>query len=88
MVWAELKLEKVVDWMTLKAAPGMHIPTQRDIPWGVLKFPYRGLSIKRTQPEKQDPYVSSDSSPDSDSNRGSQPMKMSNNLAAIASRRL
>jgi hypothetical protein len=47
MVWAELKLEKVVDWTTLKAAPGIHIPTQRDIPRGVLKFPEGGLSIKR-----------------------------------------
>jgi hypothetical protein len=37
MVWVELKLGKVVDWMTLKAAPGIHIPTQRDIPQGVLK---------------------------------------------------
>jgi hypothetical protein len=26
MVWAELKLEKMVDWRTLKAAPGIHIP--------------------------------------------------------------
>jgi hypothetical protein len=67
MVWAELKLEKVVDWTTLKAAPGIHIPTQQDIPWGVLKFPEGGLSIKRTIPEKSDPYVSSDSSLDSDS---------------------
>jgi hypothetical protein len=48
MVWAKLKLEKVVDWKTLKAAPGIHIPTERDIPRGVLKFPERGLSIRRT----------------------------------------
>jgi hypothetical protein len=27
-VWAELKLGKVVDWMTLKVAPIIHIPTQ------------------------------------------------------------
>jgi hypothetical protein len=87
MVWAELKLGKVVDWTTLKAAPGIHIPTQRDIPRGVLKFPEGGLSVRRTIPEKPDPYVSSDSSPDSDSN-GSQPMKLSNNPIAVASRRL
>jgi hypothetical protein len=87
MVWAELKLGKVVDWTTLKAAPGIHIATQRDIPRGVLKFPEGGLSVRRTIPEKADPYVSSDSSPDSDSD-GSQPMNLSNNLAAIASRRL
>jgi hypothetical protein len=69
MVWAELKLGKVVDWTTLKVAPGIHISTQRDIPQGVLKFLGRGLSIKRTQPEKPDPYVSSDSSPNSNSDR-------------------
>jgi hypothetical protein len=28
IVWAELKLGKVVDWTTLKVAPGVHIPTQ------------------------------------------------------------
>jgi hypothetical protein len=87
MVWAELKLEKVVDWTTLKVVPGIHIPTQRDIPQGVLKFLERGLSIKRTQLEKPDPYVSSDSYPDSDSD-GSQTLKSLNNPAAIASRRL
>jgi hypothetical protein len=37
--------------------------------------------------EKADPYKTSDSSPDSDSN-GSQPLKLSNNPAAIVSRRL
>jgi hypothetical protein len=37
--------------------------------------------------EKPDPYVSSDSSPDSDSD-GSQPLKLSNNPADVASRRL
>jgi hypothetical protein len=87
MVWAELKVGKLVDWTTLKAVPGIHIPTERDIPRGVLKFPGDGLSIKRTVPEKTDPYVSSDSSPDNDSDR-SQPMRLSNNPAAVASRRL
>jgi hypothetical protein len=66
MVWAELKVGKLVDWTTLKAVPGIHIPTERDIPRGVLKFPGDGLSIKRTVPEKTDPYVSSDSYPDND----------------------
>jgi hypothetical protein len=47
MVWAELKLEKMVDWRTLKATPDIHIPTERDIPQGVLKFPGGGLSIRR-----------------------------------------
>jgi hypothetical protein len=28
MVWAELKLGKMVDWRTLKDAPGIHIPTK------------------------------------------------------------
>jgi hypothetical protein len=87
MVGVKLKLGKVVDWTTLKAVPGMHIPTQQDILQGVLKFPEGGLSIKKTQPEKQDPYLSSDSSPDSDSD-GSQPLKLSNNLAIVESRRL
>jgi hypothetical protein len=27
MVWAKLKLGKVVDWRTLKVVPGIHIPT-------------------------------------------------------------
>jgi hypothetical protein len=87
MVWIELKLGKVVDWRTLKVAPGIHIPIERDIPWGVLKFPGGGLSIRRTQVEKPDPYETSDSSPDSDSD-GSQPLKLSNNPAAVAPRRL
>jgi hypothetical protein len=87
MVWVELKLGKVVDWRTLKAAPGIHIPTERDIPRGVLKFLEGGLSIRRTQVEKADPYETSDSSPDSYSN-GSQPLKSLNNPAAVASRRL
>jgi hypothetical protein len=86
MVWAELKLGKMVDWRTLKAAPGIHIPTQRDIPRDVPKFPGGGLSI-RTQVEKPEDYETSDSDPDSDSN-GSQPLKLSNNPAAVASRRL
>jgi hypothetical protein len=87
MVWAELKLGKMVDWRTLKAALGIHIPTERDIPWGVLKFPGGGLSIRLTQVEKPNEYETSDSDPDSDSD-GSQPLKLSNNPAAIASRRL
>ena len=66
MVWTELKLEKAVDWMTLKVAPGIHIPTQQDILRGVLKFPEEGLSVRRTIPEKPDPYVSSDSFLDND----------------------
>jgi hypothetical protein len=32
MVWVELKLKKVVDWMISKAVPGIHIPIQRNIP--------------------------------------------------------
>jgi hypothetical protein len=52
-----------------------------------VKFLGGGLSVKRTVPEKIDPYVSSDSSLDSDSD-GSQPMRLSNNPAAVASRRL
>jgi hypothetical protein len=87
MVWAELKLRKLVDWTTLKAAPGIHIPTEQDIPQGVLKFPRGGLSIKRTALEKMDPYVSNDSSPDSNSDE-KQPMRLSNNPTAVASRRL
>jgi hypothetical protein len=87
MVWAELKLGKMVDWRTLKAALGIHIPTKRDIPRGVLKFPGGGLSVRRTQVEKADPYEMSDSSPDSNSN-GSQLSKLSNNPAAVASKRL
>jgi hypothetical protein len=86
-VWVELKLGKMVDWRTLKAAPGIHIPTERDIPRGVLKFPGGGLSIRRTQVEKPDEYETSDSDPDNDSD-GSQPLKLSNNPAAVASRRL
>jgi hypothetical protein len=39
-----------VDWTILKAAPSIHIPTKRDIPRGVLKFPGGGLSVKRTLP--------------------------------------
>jgi hypothetical protein len=87
MVWAELKLGKMVDWRTLKAAPGIHIPTERDISRGELKFPGGGLSIRRTQVEKADPYETSNSSPDSDSD-GSQSSKLSNNPTAVASRRL
>jgi hypothetical protein len=87
MVWAKLKLGKMVDWKTLKAAPGIHIPTERDIPRGVLKFPGGGLSIRRNQVEKPEDYKTSDFDPDSDSD-GSQPLKLSNNLAAVASRRL
>jgi hypothetical protein len=87
MVWTELKLGKVVDWRTLKAALNIHIPTKRDIPQGVLKFLGGGLSIRRTQVEKPDPYEMRDSSPDNDSD-GSQPLKLSNNLAPVASRRL
>ena len=86
MVWAEMKLENVVDWRTLKAAPGIHIPTERDIPQGVLKFLRGGLSI-RTQVEKPEEYKMSDFDLDSDS-YGSQPLKLSNNPAAIESRRL
>jgi hypothetical protein len=66
MVWVELKLGKLVDWTTLKAAPGIHIPTEQDIPRGVLNFPGGGFRNKKTIPEKTDPYVSNDSSPDSD----------------------
>jgi hypothetical protein len=32
MVWAELKLGKVVDWRTLKAALSIHIPTNETFP--------------------------------------------------------
>jgi hypothetical protein len=87
MVWVELKLGKMVDWRTLKAALGIHIPTERDILRGVLKFPGGGLSIRRTQVEKPEEYETSDSDPDIDSD-GSQPLKLSNNPAAVASRRL
>jgi hypothetical protein len=59
MVWAKLKLGKMVDWRTLKAALDIHIPTERDIPQGVLKFPGGGLSIRRTQVEKPDEYQTS-----------------------------
>ena len=69
MVWAELKLEKVVDWTTLKATLGIHIPRQQNIPQDILKFLEGGLNIRRTILEKADPYVSSDSFPNSDSNR-------------------
>jgi hypothetical protein len=86
MVWAELKLEKMVDWRTLKAALGIHIPTEQDIPRGVLKFLGGGLSV-RIQVEKADPYETSDSSPDNNFD-GSQPNKLSNNPAAVASRKL
>jgi hypothetical protein len=93
MVWVELKLGKMVDWRTLKAAPGIHIPIERDIPRGVLKFPGGGLSIRRTQVEKLEDYETSDSDTDSDSDPdsdsdGSQPLKLSNNPAAVASKRL
>ena len=54
---------------------------------GVLKFLGGELSIRRTQVEKLDPYVWSDSSLDSNSD-GSQPLKLSNNPATVASRRL
>ena len=84
IVWAELKLEKVVDWRTLKAAPSIHIPTEQDIPRGVLKFPGGRLSI-RTQVEKPKEYKTSNSDPNSDFD-GSQPLKLSNNPAAVASR--
>jgi hypothetical protein len=67
MVWAELKLGKMVDWRTLKAAPSIYIPIEQDIPRGVLKFPGGGLSIRRTQVEKPNEYETSDSDPDSDS---------------------
>jgi hypothetical protein len=87
MVWAELKLRKMVDWRTLKAAPDIHIPTEQDIPRDVLKFLGGGLSIRRTQVEKPEDYETSDSDPNSDSD-GSQPLKLSNNPAAVASRRL
>jgi hypothetical protein len=87
MVWTELKLGKVVDWRTLKAALNIHIPTKRDIPQGVLKFLGGGLSIRRTQVEKPEEYETSDFDPDSDSN-GSQPFKLSNNPATVVSRRL
>jgi hypothetical protein len=87
MVWAELKLGKMVDWRTLKAAPGIHIPTEWDIPRDVLKFLGEGLSIRRTQVEKPNEYKTSDSDPDSDSD-GSQPLKLSNNPTTVASRRL
>jgi hypothetical protein len=86
MVWAERKLEKMMDSRALKAAPGIHIPTERDIPRGVLKFPGGGLSI-RTQVEKPKDYEMSDFDPDSHSD-GSQPLKLSNNPAVVASRRL
>jgi hypothetical protein len=69
MVWAELKLGKMVDWRTLKIAPGIHIP------------------IRRTQVEKHEDYETSDSDPASDSD-GSQLLKLSNNPAVVASRRL
>jgi hypothetical protein len=87
MVWAEVKLKKVVDWRTLKGAQNITMPTERDIPRGVLKFPGGGLSIKRTQPEKPDEYETDDSDPDSDSD-GGQPPRLSNNPAAVASRRM
>jgi hypothetical protein len=77
----------MVDWRTLKVAPGIHIPTEQDIPRGALKFPGGGLSIRRTQVEKPEDYETSDSDHDSDSD-GSQPLKLSNNPAAVASRRL
>ena len=86
MVWDELKLEKVMDWMTLKAIPNIDIPTQQEIPQGVLKFSKKGLSIHRTPLGKPNAYVFSDSSPNSNSN-GSQPLKLSNNPIAIASKR-
>jgi hypothetical protein len=87
MMWAELKLGKVVDWTILKSALGIYIPIQQDIPRGVLKFPSGRLSIKKTQLEKLDPYVLSDSSPHSGFD-GSQPLKLSNNPAAVASIKL
>ena len=43
--------------------------------------------MKRSQPEKLDPYVSSDSSLDNDFD-GSQPLKLSNNPLVVAFRRL
>ena len=52
MVWAELKLEKLVDWTTLKAAPSIYIPTEQNVPQDKLKFPGGGLSVKRTIPKK------------------------------------
>ena len=45
------------------------------------------MNVRRTILKKSDPYVSSDSSLDKDFN-GSQLIKLSNNLAAIASKRL
>jgi hypothetical protein len=80
-------LGKVVDWRTLKAAPGIHIPIECDIHRGVLKLPEGGLSIRRTLVEKADPYETRDSFPDNDSD-GSQPLKLSNNPTVVASRRL
>ena len=74
MVWDELKLGRVVDWTTLKAASDIYIPTQRDISRGVLKFLEGGLSIKRTQLEKPNLYISSDLFSDSNFDR-SQPIK-------------
>jgi hypothetical protein len=53
------------------------------LPVHVLAFP----SIKRTQSKRPDPYVSSNSALDSESD-GSQPIKLSNNPAAVASKRL
>jgi hypothetical protein len=73
----------MVDWRTLKAAPSIHIPIERDIPRGVLKFPGRGLSIRK----KPEEYETSDSDPDSNSD-GSQPLRLSNNPTVVASRRL
>jgi hypothetical protein len=87
MVWAELKLGKVVDWTTLKAAPIIHILTQRNITQCILKYPKGGLSIQRTQLKKPDTYVSNNSSIDSNFDEN-QSLNLPSNPAAIASRRL
>ena len=87
MMWTKLKLGKMVDRKILKAAPGIHIPTKRGIPWDILKFPGGGLSIRKTQVEKPKDYTTRNFDPNNDSD-GSQPLKLSNNPAVVASRQL
>jgi hypothetical protein len=69
MVYAEIVLEKVVDWSTIKNNPKLTVPTERDIPQE-RKFADGGLGKSSTKKEEDLPgpnYESEESEEDSNS---------------------
>ena len=86
MVWAEIALEKRIDWRSYGVDARVTLPPSRDIP-STRKYPNGRLGITWTATVAPPTYDTTDSSKDSDSNGTNLPL-LSTSPSAIRNRQI